>query len=48
MNLYRNGVLANSATSRFEALDPTQNSGLGIGGLQSANPNLRPEYFNDD
>ena len=30
----------------FGALDPTQNPGLGIGGLQSSNPNLGPEYFN--
>ncbi len=49
MDLYVNGALVSSTTTAvrpFGVLDTTQNPGLGIGGLQSSNPNLGPEYFN--
>ena len=46
MKLYVDGSLVNSTTTTirpFALLDPTQNPGLGIGGLQSSNSQ---EYFN--
>jgi hypothetical protein len=49
MKVYVNGSLANSTTTTvrpFGPLDAGQAPGLGIGGLNSSNPNLGPEYFN--
>ncbi len=49
MKLYVDGNLAGSTTTSvrpFALLDPSQNPGIGIGGLQSSNPSLGPEYFN--
>lgn len=49
MKLYINGALVstNVTTIRpFATLDSTQSPGIGIGGLQSGNTALNPEYFN--